>query len=121
HRQIESMLKLDLLRLRQAKGAGDVGERLLRKDDCSGTHHSNRADELNVFDRLGETLQTAAILFEKAQARAIDLTVEKQTDETRMAQAGREGQLSLRYVKRRLGVAEWAVVKVRRLFVRSVA
>ena len=67
HRQIERVLKLDLLRLGQSKSAGDVGERLLRKDDCAGTHRPDRADELNVFDGFGKALQAAAILFEETQ------------------------------------------------------
>src|SRR2546426_11087495 len=33
HRQIESMLELDLLRLRKPKPSGDVGKRLLMKHD----------------------------------------------------------------------------------------
>src|SRR5262245_24304954 len=104
------MLKLDLLRLRQAERAADIRERFLREDNRAGTHCANLADELNVLDSFREELQTAAILFEKTQARAIDLAVDQQSDQTFVAQARSERKFALRDVKSRFGVAESLVV-----------
>lgn len=121
HRQIEGVLKLDLLCLRESEGAGNVGERLLGKDDCSGTHRPDRANKQDVFDGLGKSLQAPAILLQESQTRTIYLTVNKQTDETLMAQARRERQLALRYIKRCLCFAERTIVQTRDVFVRRVA
>ena len=93
----------------------------LRKHDRARSHGANLADELNVFDRFGEELQTAAILFEKAQSRAIDLTVDQETNQTLVAQARREGQFALRDVERGFRIAEWLIVQPRDVFVRRVA
>src|SRR5262249_4596849 len=106
HRQIESMFELDLLRLRQAERATDIGKRFLSEHDRAGTHRTNLADELNVFDGLRKQLQTAAILFEKTQARAIDLAIDQQTDQTFVTEAGSEREFPLRDIKSRFGVAE---------------
>ena len=66
-------------------------------------------------------LQSAAVLFEKSQTRAIDLTVDQQTDQAVMAQAGSKRQLSLRHIERGLGIAEWTVMEASHVFVRRVA
>ena len=59
------MLKLDLLRLRQTESSGDVSKWFISKDDRAGSHRSDFAYELNVFNCLRKELQAAAILFEK--------------------------------------------------------
>jgi hypothetical protein len=66
--------------LRQAELAGDVGNGLLRKHDCPRPDRTDNAGELNVFDCFRESLQSAAILFEKTQTRPIDLAVNQQAD-----------------------------------------
>src|SRR5207302_5627791 len=81
HRQIESMLELDLLGLGEAELAGDIRDRLLRKHDRSRPRRANEADKLNVFDGLGESLQAAAILLEKSHASPIDLAVDQQPNQ----------------------------------------
>src|SRR6266851_1794676 len=86
HRQIESMLELYFLSLGEAELAGDIGNRLLRKHNRARSDGADAAGKLNVFDGLGETLQAAAILFKKAQARPIDLTVNQQTYQTLVTQ-----------------------------------
>ena len=115
------MLKLDLLRLCESEGAGDVGKGLLREDNRAGADSAYRADELDVLDGFRKTLQAAAILFEEPQTRAIDLAVNQQTDETLVAEAGREGQLALRHIERSLGITEWTIVQTRHVFVGRVA
>src|SRR6266550_401416 len=115
------MLELNLLSLGEAELAGDIGNRLLRKHDRAGTHRADAAGKLNVFDRLGEALQAAAILFKKAQARPIDLTVNQQTDQTLVTQHRRERQLALRAVESRDGVAERLAMNARHVFVGGVA
>src|SRR6185503_11699694 len=95
HRQIERVLKLNLLRLRQSESAANVGKWLLRENDRAGPHRPDRADELNVLDCFREVVQAAAILFKKTQARAIDLAVDEQANETLVAEAGREREFSL--------------------------
>jgi hypothetical protein len=121
HRQIESVLKLDLLRLRQSERAANVGERFLREDDRAGPNGANRADELNVFDCFGEVVQAAAILFEEAKTRTIDLAVDEETNQAFVTEARCEGQLSLGYVERRFGVAEPSVVQPGDVLERRVA
>ena len=74
------MFELNFLGLSEAELAGDVGDGLLRKHDSSGTDGANATGKLNVFNCLGKALESAAILFEKAQTRPIDLTVDEQTD-----------------------------------------
>jgi len=71
------VLKLDLLRLRHAESTADVCKWFLGEHDRAGTHGANLADELNVFNCFREELQAAAILFEEAKSRAIDLAVEE--------------------------------------------
>src|SRR5215204_18705 len=100
------MLKLDLLSLRKPERAADVSKWLVCKNDRAGPHRPDLTDELNVFDCFGEELQAAAVLFEKAQSRAIDLAVYQQPHQSFMAQAGSEGQLALCYVERSLNVAQ---------------
>src|SRR6185369_9614948 len=95
HRQIESMLKLDLLRLRQSERTANVGERFLRKHDGAWTHRPDGADELNVFDRLGKVVQTTAILLEEAKTRTIDLAVDQQTNQTLVTETWCERKFSL--------------------------
>src|SRR5262249_11756193 len=80
HRQIERVLELDLLRLRQSESTSNVRKWFLSKNDRAGSHGSDLANELNVFNRLCEELQAAAILFEETQTRTIDLAVDEQTD-----------------------------------------
>ncbi len=121
HRQIEGVLKLDLLRLRQAERAGDVGKRLARERDRAGTHAPDRAHERHVLDGAREPIQLAAILFEKAYARSINLTIDQQPHESFMPQAWRERQLPLRHIKGGLGRAQTSVVQPRRILVRRVA
>jgi len=116
HREIEGVLKLDLLRLRQSESAANVRERFLREDDRSRSHGANRADELNVFDCFRKVVQAAAILFEKAKTRTIDLAVDEKTHEAFVTEAGREWQFSLRYVERGFSVAETFVVQPRDVF-----
>ena len=115
------MLKLDLLRLRQTESSGDVCKWFLRKDDRAGSHGSDLADELNVFDGFGEELQTAAILFEKTKTRTIDLAVDEQTDQPFMAQTGSERDFALRYIESRFCVAESLIVQARAILVRRIA
>src|SRR5437764_4767222 len=86
HRQIESVLKFNLLSLRQTKLAGNIGNRLLRKHNCSRSHYANAADKLNILDGFRKTLQAAAILFEKTQSRPIDLAIDQQTNQTLMSE-----------------------------------
>ena len=114
------MLKLDLLRLCQTKSASDVREGLLREDDRRGSHRANLADKLNVFDCFRKELQTTAILFEKTQARAIDLAVDQQTQQALMTEAGSERQLALGYVKSGFSVTESLIVKASDVFKRRV-
>ena len=77
HWEIERVLKLDLLRLGQSERAANVGEGFLGEDDRAGANSANRADELNVFDCFGEVVQAAAVLFEEAKTRTIDLAVDE--------------------------------------------
>ena len=121
HRQIESMLKLDLLRLRDAESARDVGKRLLREDDRAGPHCSDSADKLNVLDRFGKELQTATVLFQKTQPRAIDLAVDEQAHEPFVTETRSERKFALRDVEGGFSVAEWLVVQTRHVFEGRVA
>ena len=121
HREIEGVLKLDLLRLREAERARDVSKRLLREHDRCGPHGANRADEVHVFDGLCEQLQAAAILFQKAQARPINLAVDKQAHEPRVTKHRGERQLALSNVERRLRFAQLFVVQPRYVLVGRVA
>jgi hypothetical protein len=115
------VLKLNLLGLSECKRSGDVGERLLLENDSAGPDGANFADELDVFDGFSESLETATILLQEAQPWAIYFTVNKQMHQAAMAQARSKGDLALSYIKRRLGVAEWTVVKAGYVFVRRVA
>src|SRR5256885_16555389 len=114
------MFKLNLLRLRETKRAGDVGERLLREDDGAGAHRANGANEEDVFDGLRKALQAAAILFQKSQTRAVNLAINQEPDQAFMAQAGSKRQLPLRHIKCGLCVAERTFMQVLQVFVRSV-
>src|SRR6185295_18358728 len=109
HRQIKCVLKLDFLRLGHPKRTADVGKRFLREYDRARTHRPDLANKLNVFDCFREQLQTAAILFEKAESRAINLAVNEETDQTFVAQTRREGEFALRDVESGFGVAEKSV------------
>ena len=100
------MLKLNLLRLRQTESAANVRERFLREDDRARPHRPDCTDELNVFDCFSEVVQAAAVLFEEAKTRAIDLAVDEQTNETFVTEAGRKRQLSLGDVESGFRVAE---------------
>ena len=73
HRQIERVLKLDLLRLCETERPRDVGERLAREHDRAGPDGAHRPDEIDLLDGLREQPQPAAILFEKPHARAIQV------------------------------------------------
>src|SRR5688572_3507320 len=86
----------------------------------AGSNGPHLTHELNVFNRLGKKLKTATILLEKTQTRPIDLTVDEQSYQTFMAQAGREWQLSLSDVKGRLRVAQSSVVQAGDVFERRV-
>src|SRR6185503_12236935 len=121
HRQIERVLKLDLLRLRQSERTADISKRFLRENDRAGTHRADLADKLNVFDGFGEELQAAAVLFEKAKTRAIDLTVDEQSYEPLVAQARGEGKFALSDVERRFRIAQPLTVEPRHIFERRVA
>ena len=105
HRQIERVLKLDLLRLRQTKRARDVSKRLLGKNDRAWSHGANFTDKLHVFDCFREALEAAAILFKKSQARTIDLAVYQQPHETFVTKTGRELKFTLRDIEGGLGIA----------------
>ena len=121
HRQIESVLELDLLRLGEAKPPRDVGKRLLWKDDRAWTDGPNAAGKLNIFDGLGEALQSAAILFEEAQSWPIDLAVDEQANQTLVSQHRRERKLSLRAVESRRRFAERFAMNASYVFVRRIA
>ena len=121
HREIESVFELDFLRLRQSKLARDIGDRLLRKHDRARPHGANPAGKLNVFDSFGKALQSTTILFEKTKARAINLAVDEQTNETFVTEHRREGKLALRAVKRGGSFAERLAVNARYVLVRRVA
>ena len=115
------MFKFDFLRLGETELAGDVGNWLLREHDGAGMHRPDGAGKLNVFDGLGKELQTAAVLFEEAKTRAIDLAINEQPHEPLVAQAGRERKFALRDVERRLRVTQPLVVETRHIFKRRVA
>src|SRR5213078_4744558 len=100
--------------------AGDVCERLAGERDRTGADATHRADERHVFNGARETFQPAAILFERAYARPIKLAVHERAHQTLMPQARRERELALRYVERRLALAQRAVVQTRRVLERSV-
>src|SRR5215467_4022094 len=100
------MLEFDLLRLRDSESAADVGKRFLRQHDRARAHRANLADELDVFDRFGEEFQTAAILFEKTQSRAIDLAIDQQTNEAFVAEARGEVEFALGDVESGFSFAE---------------
>src|SRR5260370_15587353 len=121
HRQIESMLELNFLRLSETELAGDIGYRLLRKHDRARSDGADAAGKLNVFDGLGETLKAAAILFKKAQARPIDLTVNQQTYQTLVPAHPPEGQLALRAIETRHCLAEPLAMNARHVLVRRLA
>ena len=91
------------------------------KTIVAGPHRANPAEELYVLDCFGEELQTSAILFEKSQARAIDLAIHQQANETLVAQTGCKRQLALGYVEGRLRFAERLIMKTSHVFVRRVA
>ena len=78
----------------------------LRKHDRSRPHSAHSAGKLNVFDCFGEALQAAAILFEKAQTRPIDLAVDQKPDQPFVSQAGSKGQLALGDVESSLRVTK---------------
>src|SRR5205807_6465674 len=99
HRQIEGVLEFNLLRLRQTERPGDVRERLLREDNRGGTHSAHRADEVHVFDSVRKEFQSAAILFEKAHARAINLPFDQRAHQSLVAETWSEEQLALRHIK----------------------
>src|SRR5882672_4398579 len=120
HRQIESVFELNLLRLGETELSGDVGDRLLGKHDRAGSHGANAAVKLDVFNRFRKTLQPAAILFEKAQSRPINLTIDEQSNQTFMTQHGGERELTLRHIKRGRHVAEGLAMNTRDVFVRCV-
>src|SRR6185436_12551746 len=82
HWQIESVFELDLLCLRETELAGDIGNRLLPKHDCSRTHGADDTGELKVLDGLRESLQAAAILLEETQAWSIDLAIDQQSNQS---------------------------------------
>ena len=69
------MFELDLLRLRQGERPGDVSEGFVGEDDRAGRYGAHTPDEMHVFDGSGEKLQSAAILRDEPQARAIQVTV----------------------------------------------
>src|SRR5574341_1023008 len=121
HRQIEGVFEFDLLGLRQTELAGNVGNRLLWKHDRAGTHRSDAAGELNVFDCFREALQSTAILFEKTQPRAIDLTVDQKTHEALVPKNGGKRELPLGAIEGGGDLAKWLVVYAGRVLVRRVA
>jgi hypothetical protein len=98
------MFEFDFLGLGKSEIAGDIGKRLLSKDDCTWAHCPNRADEMHIFDGLGKQLQSAAILLEKSDSGPVDAAFDKQFDQSFMSQARRKWKLTLRYVKRRLRI-----------------
>src|SRR5258708_30615292 len=114
------MLDLDFLRLGQTESAGDVRDWLLRKHDRSRTNGANDARKLNVFDGFGETLQSAAILLQKAQPRPIDLAVNQQAHQSFMSKHRREWQLALSTVKAGRHFAERLAAPTRPLLARRL-
>ena len=111
------MLEFNLLRLRQTERPGDVRERLLREDNRGGTHSAHRADEVHVFDSICKELQPAAILFEKAHARAINLPFDQRAHKPLVAETWSEREFPLRDIKRRLRLAQRLPVQPRRVLV----
>jgi len=94
---------------------------LLRKDDGPRTHCPDPADKLDVFDCFGKPLQTAAVLLQKSQPRAVNLAIDQETDQALVAQARGERQLSLSHIKCRPEVTEWTVMDPSHVFVGRVA
>lgn len=115
------MLKFDFLGLSESEGSGDVREWLLRKDDRCRSHGADSADELHVFDGFREESQSATVLLQEAQARPINLAIDKESNKPFVAQAGSERQFALGNVERRLGVAQLLVVEPRHVLVGRIA
>ena len=115
------MLKIDLLRLRDAESAADVGEWFLGEDDCAGSHRADLADKLDVFDCFREELQAAAILFEKPEPWTIDLRIDQQANKTFVTETGCESKFALRDVEGRLGVAQKSIMQASHVLERRVA
>jgi hypothetical protein len=115
------VLELYLLRLREAEGAGDVGEGLVRKHDRAGPHRPHDAREVDVLDRLRVERKPAPVLLQEAQARAVNAEVEQRAQEPLVAEARRERELALRDVEGRLRLAQRAPAQARRLLVRGRA
>jgi hypothetical protein len=107
------MFEFDLLSLRQPESASDIGEWLARENDRSWTNGPDSTDELNIFNCFGEELQPAAILFEKSQARAIDLAINEKTYQAFMTKAGSKRELPLGNVEGRFGITQAAIVETR--------
>jgi hypothetical protein len=66
-------------------------------------------------------LQAAAVLFEKAKTRAIDLAVDEEPHETLVAEAWREGKFALRDVESSFRITQSLIVEPRHIFKRRVA
>jgi Tfp pilus assembly protein PilX len=49
------------------------------------------------------------------------LTVNEQTNQTRVTEAGSERQFALRYIESGLRIAEWSIVQTRDFLIRRVA